>query len=144
MSYKISIIVPIYNSEKYLRKCINSLLCQSYSNLEIILVNDGSKDKSGEICEEYALLDSRIKVIHTENCGQASARNTGLTVAKGEYIGFVDSDDWVDNDMYETLINMIGKYDADIAECGFRLVYDDHVEALDEDSFLISDYYYSE
>src|SRR6056297_378185 len=106
MFNKISIIVPIFNSQNYLRRCINSILSQTHSNLEIILINDGSEDKSGEICEEFSQIDSRIQVIHTENRGQASARNKGLKVATGDYIGFVDSDDWIDEDMYELLINM--------------------------------------
>ncbi|WP_110301219.1 glycosyltransferase [Halanaerobium congolense] len=139
MSNKISIIVPVYNSEKYLRRCINSIISQTYSNLEIILINDGSEDKSGEICEEFSLLDNRVKVIHTENCGQASARNTGLKIATGDYIGFVDSDDWIDKDMYELLLKMIEKHDADIAECGFNVVYDDYIERLNKQSFIVSD-----
>lgn len=114
----ISIIVPVYNVEKYLPQCIDSLINQTYKNLEIILVDDGSTDSSGIICDNYSRIDSRIKVIHKTNGGQGSARNAALDVAKGEYIGFVDSDDWVKNDMYESLYTAIKKYDADISACG--------------------------
>lgn len=123
---KISIIVPVFNVESYLNKCIESILCQSFTNFELILVNDGSPDNCGEICEQYALLDNRIKVIHKENGGQASARNTALNVAKGEYIGFVDSDDWIEPDMYEILYEMCIKYDCDIANITSIIHYGDH------------------
>ena len=91
----ISVIVPVYNIEKYLRRSINSIINQTYSNLEIILVDDGSTDESGKICDEYANIDSRIKVIHKKNGGQASAINLGLDIAKGDYIGFSDRDDYI-------------------------------------------------
>ena len=101
----ISIIVPVYNVEKYIRRCVDSLINQTYRNLEIILVDDGSPDNSGAICDEYAKLDSRIKVIHKENGGVSSARNVGLDNASGEYIGFIDADDYIDLQMYEVLCN---------------------------------------
>lgn len=113
---KISIIVPVYNAEKYLNKCLDSLINQTYKNLEIILINDGSKDNSLQICEEYAKEDTRIIVIDKENGGQASARNYGLDVATGKFIGFVDSDDWIDLDTYDYLHYLIKKYRAD---CSF-------------------------
>ena len=103
MNELISVVVPVYNVENYLEKCVSSITNQTYKNLEIILVNDGSKDNSGAICDDLAKNDSRIKVIHKENGGLSDARNTGINVATGEYIGFVDSDDWIERDMYEQL-----------------------------------------
>lgn len=118
----ISIIVPIYNVEKYLRKCINSILKQTYSNIEIILVDDGSRDSCPAICDEFALKDSRIRTIHKNNGGLSEARNVGLDVAKGEYIGFVDSDDYISQDMYEKLLSAMLKTKADMAVCNFTYV----------------------
>lgn len=120
MNKLISVIVPVYNVEKYIDKCIKSILNQNYKELEIILVDDGSTDKSGEICDEYAKKDDRIKVIHKINGGLSDARNAGLNIAKGEYIGFVDSDDYIDNDMYSTLFDLIQKHKADISIVSFR------------------------
>jgi len=120
----ISVIIPVFNVDMYLRECINSILNQSYTDLEIILVDDGSTDKSGAICEEYAAMDSRIIVVHIENGGVSRARNTGLGMAKGEYIGFVDSDDLIHPKMYEHLLNAIIDYDADIASCSHSLFLD--------------------
>lgn len=96
----LTIIVPIYNTENYLSECIDSILNQSYKDIELILINDGSTDNSSSICDEYSSKDKRIKVIHIENRGVSYARNTGLSIAKGEYITFVDSDDFVSNDIY--------------------------------------------
>lgn len=115
----ISVIVPVYKVEKHLRKCIKSLLNQTYTKLEIILVDDGSPDKCGEICEYYASRDRRIKVIHKENGGLCSARNAGLKEATGDYIGFVDSDDYCSPDMYEYLIKGIKMYNAQVASCRY-------------------------
>ncbi|WP_160689425.1 glycosyltransferase [Clostridium sp. C2-6-12] len=115
----ISIIVPVYNVEKYLPQCINSLINQTFKNLEIILVDDGSLDTSGEICDEFSKIDNRIIVIHKENNGLSSARNAGLEIAKGDYIGFVDSDDWLDENMYEILFKLIKDNDSDISCCKF-------------------------
>ncbi len=103
----ISIIVPVYNIEEYLPRCIESVLAQTYTNLELILVDDGSKDRSGEICDEYQKKDSRIQVIHKENGGSSSARNVGIRAARGQYLGFVDSDDYVEKTMYETMVRGI-------------------------------------
>lgn len=114
---KISIIVPIYNVEVYLRKCLDSIVNQTYKNLEIILVDDGSPDNCGVICDEYAANDERIKVIHKQNGGVSSARNAGLEIATGEYIGWVDSDDWIELDMFEYLIKNAQTYKADITVC---------------------------
>ena len=115
---KISIIVPVYKVEPYLRKCLDSIINQTYTDLEIILVDDGSPDNCGAICDEYARKDSRILVIHKENGGVSAARNTGLEAATGEYIGFVDSDDWIDSDMYENLLCLLLQHGADIAQSG--------------------------
>lgn len=114
----ISIIVPIYKVEKYLNRCIDSILNQSYKNIEVILVDDGSPDNCGKICDEYLLKDNRIRVIHKENGGLSSARNAGLDIATGDYIGFVDSDDWIEPKMYETLIENVIKYNAQISVGG--------------------------
>jgi len=100
---KISIIIPVYNVEPYIRKCLDSVINQTYTNLEIICVNDGSTDGSGKICDKYAEKDSRIKVFHKENGGVSTAKNLGLKKVTGKYIGFVDSDDWIEPDMYEVL-----------------------------------------
>ncbi len=118
----ITVIVPVYNTEKYLNKCIDSIIVQTYENLEIILVDDGSTDNSGKICDEYAKKDSRIKVIHKENEGVSVARNTALDAAEGKYIGFVDSDDYIEKTMYEVLYENIVKSQADISVCGFWFV----------------------
>lgn len=116
---KVSIIIPVYNVEKYLRQCLESVINQTYKNLEIILVNDGSTDNSGKICEEYALNDERIKVIHKENGGVSSARNNGLRLLDGSYVSFVDSDDYLENNFIEKLVEVR----ADIAICSFYKEY---------------------
>lgn len=120
---KISIIIPVYNVEKYIKRCLESILAQTFKDYEVILVDDGSTDKSSEICNEYALKDSRIKVIHQKNSGASAARNAGLKIAGGEYIGFIDSDDYIAKDMYETLYKLITKYNTDIAICGLLHEY---------------------
>jgi len=112
---KLSIIVPVYNSEQYLEKCITSLLKQTLSNIEIILVNDGSTDKSLAICEDFARKDLRVKVFTQQNSGQSKARNVGLDNACGEFLTFVDSDDWVDEDYFEKLVAACEKYEADVS-----------------------------
>ena len=114
----ISIIVPVYRVEAYLRRCLDSLLVQTYPNLQIILVDDGSPDRCGTICDEYAAKDSRIAVIHQKNQGISAARNAALDRAEGQWIGFVDSDDWIEPDMYEKLLQAVLTHDADIAVCG--------------------------
>lgn len=118
---KISVIVPIYNSEKYLKRCLDSIVNQSYRNLDIILVNDGSEDSSADICEMYRNQDTRIQVIHKSNGGQSQARNRGLEIAKGEYISFVDSDDWINNDIYEHCINILEEDAYDVVD--FKCVF---------------------
>lgn len=121
----ISVIIPFYNVEAYASKCIESVINQTYRNLEIILVDDGSPDNCGKIIDEYAKKDKRIKVIHKKNGGLSDARNKGIEVATGKYIGFVDSDDYIKEDMYEYLHNLIIDNDADIAICGVLDFYED-------------------
>ena len=116
----LSIIVPVYNVEKYIERCIKSILNQSFTNFELILVDDGSPDNCGKICDEYKKKDSRIKVIHKKNGGLSDARNAGLNIATGKYIGFVDSDDIIHPQMYEKLYNCINKYNSDIVQCKFK------------------------
>lgn len=115
---KISVIVPVYKVETYLRKCLDSVVNQTYRNLEIILVDDGSPDNCGAVCDEYAAKDGRIQVIHKENGGVSSARNAGLAVATGDWLGWVDSDDWIELDMYEYMLKSALEQDADIVVCG--------------------------
>lgn len=119
---KISVIVPVYGVERCLEKCINSICNQTYKNIEIIIVDDGSPDKCPEICDELALKDSRIVVIHKENAGVGSARNEGLDKATGEYIGFVDSDDYIEEDMYEMMLIKMKDDNSDIVECSANMV----------------------
>ena len=115
--FKLSIIVPVYNVEKYIRKCLDSIIKQTYKDFEIILVNDGSTDNSGLICDEYSSTYCNIRTIHKPNGGLSSARNAGIENAEGDFIGFVDSDDWIDENMYEILVKNIESYDADISMC---------------------------
>lgn len=131
MKPKISIVIPIYNVEKYIHRCIESILQQSLIELEIILINDGSTDKCGEICDEYAKIDKRIKVIHKKNEGVSSARNAGIDNARGEYIGFIDADDYIDKNMYKELYNSIKKYNSDIAISSFSFVKNDAEDPQD-------------
>ena len=121
----ISIIVPVYKVEDYIRRCIDSLLTQTYMNTQIILVDDGSPDMCGRICDEYAATDTRIQVIHKENGGLSDARNAGLLAAKGEYIAFVDSDDWVAPDYLERMYEALCKQNADICECSVQRTSDE-------------------
>ena len=112
----ISVIVPVYNVESYVAECIESIQNQTYMNLEIILVDDGSKDMSGDICDQYAAYDERIKVIHQENGGLSAARNTGIEAANGDYISFVDSDDYIGLTLFEDMLQLLKEYDLDIIE----------------------------
>ncbi|MBR3381714.1 MAG: glycosyltransferase [Clostridia bacterium] len=116
---ELSIIVPVYKTEKYLPKCIDSILSQTFTDFELILIDDGSPDRCGEICDEYASKDSRITVIHQENKGVSAARNAGLDVASGTYIGFVDSDDWIESEMYEVMLSEKKRLRADILFCSY-------------------------
>lgn len=122
---KISVIVPIYNTSLYLEECINSIVNQTYTNIEIILINDGSTDRSLEICHKLSKCDKRIKVLDKEHTGIADSRNVGLNNASGEFISFIDSDDYISSDMYENMIRYMEKYDLDIAECSMNIVNDE-------------------
>lgn len=115
----ISIIIPIYNAELYLHRSIDSILSQTYTDIEVLLVDDGSTDRSGELCDEYANKDSRVRVFHKINEGVSSARNVGLDNAKGQWITFVDADDWIDKNMYQELYNTAVSTQADIVLCSF-------------------------
>lgn len=121
---EISIIVPVYNVEKYLENCIESILNQTFKDFELILVDDGSTDNSCKICDIYEKKDSRIKVIHKNNGGLSSARNAGLDIACGKYVGFIDSDDSIHPRMYEILYDLIKKYESDISCCNYKKIYD--------------------
>lgn len=139
MSPKISIIVPVYNVEKYIHKCIDSILNQTFKDFELILVDDGSTDNCGQICDEYAKKDSRVIVIHKENGGQATARNIALDIAKGEYIGFVDSDDYIEFDMYEFLYNLCIDNNCDIANCSSTIYFKNKVKVNGGHDLMIHD-----
>lgn len=119
----VSIIIPVYNVETYLRQCLDSVLAQTLKDIEVIVVDDGSTDNSPAICDEYAARDTRVKVIHQSNAGRSAARNAALKVARGEYIGFVDSDDWIDPLMYEYMLEKITRTQSDIAVCGYFFEY---------------------
>lgn len=119
----ISIIVPVYKVEKYIKQCVDSIIAQTYKDIEIILVDDGSPDNCPYICDNYAKADSRIKVVHKKNGGLMSARQAGLRAATGDYIGFVDGDDWIEPDMYEHFAAVIEKYNPDMALCEFYFAY---------------------
>lgn len=129
MGDKISIIIPVYNVEQYLEKCVKSVINQTYNNLEIILVNDGSTDRSGLLCDNLGKKDSRIKVIHKKNGGLSDARNVGIDNASGGLIGFIDSDDYIDTDMYEILYKNLIKYNADMSMCGHYDIYNKAIPA---------------
>lgn len=120
----ISVIVPVYNVENYISECLDSIINQTYKKLEIILVDDGSTDKSGDICEEYKIKDNRIKIIHQKNAGLSDARNAGIDIATGKYIQFIDSDDYIDKDMIETLYKLIVENNADISICSNYILKD--------------------
>lgn len=139
MSELISVIVPVYNVEKYLRKCIDSIINQTYKALEIILVDDGSPDNCGLICDEYAEKDSRVRVIHKENGGLSDARNAGLDIADGEYIMFVDSDDFVECDMCETLYTRLMKDKSDMSLCSIMCVDEGSNQIQDNLSLNVDD-----
>ena len=128
MSEIISVIIPVYNVENYLRRCVDSVLKQTYKNIEVILINDGSKDNSGAICDEYKKSDDRIKVIHQENAGAPVARNNGMDAAKGDYIYFIDSDDYLHPQMLEILHEAITKNNVDVSVCNYMKVYEEPVE----------------
>lgn len=146
---KLSIIIPVYNVSQFLPACINSVLSQTFTDFELLLINDGSSDNSGAICEGYVRMDNRVKVIHKENGGVSSARNLGLDLATGDYISFIDSDDPVEPQMYEVLINNAEKHNCDISVCRLDVIRTNgshHVIDLEESSllskeFVISNYF---
>ena len=129
---KISIIVAVYSIEKYIENCIKSIIKQKYKNLEILLIDDGSTDSSKDICDKYAQIDKRIKVIHKKNGGLSDARNVGMSIATGEYINFLDGDDYIYPTFYTNLYNLIKKCDADISECDFLRVNEDDIENIEK------------
>ena len=120
----ISVIVPVYKVEKYLDRCVSSITGQTYKNLEIILVDDGSPDRCPQMCDEWAEHDSRIRVVHKENGGLSDARNAGLKIAAGQYISFIDSDDWIESEMYERMVRAMNRDKSDIAACSVRMVWE--------------------
>ena len=124
----VSVIIPAYNIEDYIGRCLDSIISQTYKNLEIIVVDDGSRDHTGEILDNYAKKDRRIKVIHKENGGVSSARNKGIEVAEGDYIGFIDGDDFIEPEMYKILVDLLEEENADIAHCGYQMVFPDRVD----------------
>lgn len=130
---RLSIIVPVYNVEQYLDKCVESIVNQTFSDFELILVDDGSPDNCGEMCECWSKKDNRIKVIHKENGGLSDARNAGIDIAEGDYIGLVDSDDYIKPDMFETLVRNLEQYNADISMCGYADVYADGIRKDNQD-----------
>lgn len=132
MEDKLSVIIPVYNVSNYLRRCIDSLLNQTYKNIEIILVDDGSTDGSGDICEEYKLKYSKICVIHLTNGGVSRARNIGIDNASGDWITFVDSDDFIVPDMYEVLVNNAHNYQVPISVCGYKCIDDKDILRFNE------------
>lgn len=129
----ISIIIPIYNVEKYLAECLESVLCQSYRNLEIICIDDGSTDRSGQICDDYAAKDARVIVVHQPNRGAGAARNAGLARATGDYIGFVDSDDYIAPEMYEKLLDALSQIKSSISACNTIEVFTDRMAGCKND-----------
>ncbi|MGL9728856.1 glycosyltransferase family 2 protein [Enterococcus sp. DIV0756] len=136
---EISIIVTVYNSEKYLNKTIESILNQTFRDFELILVDDGSTDSSGKICDDYAREDNRIRVLHQKNGGVSCARNKGIEISNGEFIGFVDSDDFIDPDMYELLLHNLKKEEAELSICGIYDVYEGkEVKRIDQQYFVVN------
>lgn len=136
---KVSIIIPIFNTGTLLKRSVESVLEQTLTDIELILVDDGSSDDSGKICDEFAQKDSRVKVIHKSNEGVSVARNTGISVAQGEYIGFVDSDDWIEKDMYQNLYSKAKETNAEIVMCDAVTKYDDKNDEEDTISQLATD-----
>lgn len=130
---QISVIVPVYKTEQYLCACVDSILHQSYSDLEVILVDDGSPDNCPQICDDYAQRDERVRVIHQNNAGVAAARNAGLDAACGEYIAFVDSDDWIDPDMYAGMMEMANAHDCDVVMCDCLKEYENRSQVYSHD-----------
>ncbi|CUO64930.1 glycosyltransferase [Clostridium disporicum] len=133
METKVSIVVPVYNAENYIAKCIDSILDSTLKEIEVILINDGSKDSSGKIIDEYVKKDSRIKVIHQKNSGPAVTRNKGIKIAKGNYVGFVDSDDTIEKNMFYELYNLANKKEVEVAMCGYN-----EINTRDNSKFIVT------
>ncbi|HAO07960.1 MAG TPA: hypothetical protein DCQ50_13490 [Chryseobacterium sp.] len=133
MKNKLSVIIPVYNVESYLSRCVDSVLMQTFNHLEIILVNDGSTDSSGLICDEFASKDKRVKVIHQKNAGVSAARNAGMQIAIGDYIAFVDSDDWLEQSMYESMMEIAVRENVDVIMCDFFNVKNGCTEKITSD-----------
>ena len=125
MSQKISVIIPVYNVKSYLNRCIESVLTQTYQNLEVIIVDDGSFDGSSEICDAFAQRDSRVKVLHQVNQGLSAARNAGIEISSGEWVAFLDSDDYVEPSIYEDLLNLAMRHNVDLCSCNSRAFNED-------------------
>lgn len=136
MNDLVSIIVPVYKVEKYLKKCVDSILNQTYSNFEIILVDDGSPDRCGDICDEYQKKDQRVKVIHKANGGLSDARNVGISASSGQFISFLDSDDWIHNRFIETLYNLLIINNADVSIANFIKIYSDDIPSINAPSVI--------
>ncbi len=136
MNELISVIVPVYNVEQYLNKCIENIISQTYSNIEIFLVDDGSTDSSGIICDKFLSIDKRIKVIHKNNGGLSDARNVALDVINGAYVTFIDSDDFVDENYIEYLYNLAKKYDADISICSYKVVSEKSIIKIKDGKYI--------
>lgn len=126
MNPKLSIIVPVYNAEDHLQRCLDSILKQTFRDFEVILVNDGSRDNTKQICDENVALDDRVKVIHKVNGGTSSARNEGLKIASGDYVGFVDSDDWLEPEMYQVMYEKAEKHDVDLVISDYKRVFENY------------------
>jgi glycosyltransferase involved in cell wall biosynthesis len=130
MPAKISVVIPVYNVEKYLRRCVESILNQTMQDFEIILINDGSNDSSGKICDDYAQKDKRITVIHKKNARVSAARNDGIKLAKGKYVNFIDSDDWIEPEMFQEMLNKAEELNLDFIMCDYKKRSDDYEEEL--------------
>ncbi len=133
----ITVIIPVYKTEKYLKRCLESIISQDYTELDIILIDDGSPDKSGELCDQFSQTDNRIRVIHKSNGGLSSARNAGIESARGEYICFVDSDDFVERDYISVLYNLIKDYQVDLAKINYIEITNDHYSETTKDAKAI-------
>lgn len=144
MNEMISVIVPFYNAEKYINRCIESIVNQKYSNLEIILVDDGSDDNSADFCDRWAERDNRIRVIHTENSGVFAARKTGIMASHGRYIAFIDSDDWIDTEMFDCLYKLMTSGDFQISCCSYQLVKDGGQPQKESSPEIIKQYGFSD
>ena len=132
MDMKISVIIPVYNAEPFLAACLDSVLAQTHQDLEVLMINDGSTDGSGAICDRYAAADGRIRVIHQENGGVSRARNRGLELATGELVSFIDSDDTMEPEMYELLVRIMQEHDADISHCGYKHLVRDEIRLVND------------